>query len=197
MTTPSYKLKVNHGFTLVEIMVAVSLFAVVAVITTGALVTASNVNRKAQAIKVAIDNLNFAIDSMVLNLQQGRSYHCSSNVPDIIVWSLYQSTEQCPGEDRRGNAIAFRFGKCSLVSDVCKKIIYRHYIDPSNNNGSIQIWRDSGNFVDITAPEINIKTFAVESETAIEGRVLLMIDGEVTGSTNTKFNFETTVYGQL
>ncbi len=208
LQTTNYKLKVyptmrqaTLGFTLVEIMVAVSLFAIVAVITTGALVTASNVNRKAQAIKVAIDNLNFAIDSMVLNLQQGRKFHCVRGFP--LSWvSIYDSFMSCSDLDSPGEAIAFNFGPCpdSGSGPDCEQMIYRRYEDPSNNNnGSIQFWHDSGSFVDITAPEINIKDFKVHvignnSESA--ARALLVIKGEVNGSTNTatEFSLENTIY---
>src|SRR3989344_7779722 len=72
----SYKLQANSGFTLIEIMVSVSIFVVVAMITTGALITISDVNRKAQAIKIAMDNVSFAMDSMVTNLREGANYHC-------------------------------------------------------------------------------------------------------------------------
>src|SRR3990167_5891431 len=93
----TYKLEPNTGFTLIEIMVAVSIFAIVAVITTGALVTANNTNRKAQAIKLAIDNLNFAVDSMVLNLGNGGRYHCITGGNANPNWpTSYDETNPCP-----------------------------------------------------------------------------------------------------
>ncbi len=70
----------KSGFTLVEIMVAVSIFAVVAVIATGALITASDINKKAQAIKLAVDNVNFALNKMAFEVRNGNTYGCANSV---------------------------------------------------------------------------------------------------------------------
>jgi prepilin-type N-terminal cleavage/methylation domain-containing protein len=189
----------KKGFTLIEIMVAVSLFAIVATITTGALVTASNVNRKAQAIKIAIDNLNFAIDSMVLNLQDGKQYHCISElVRDSDPWDSngdYDDPATCLIS--AGKAIAFNYGLCPNA--VCAdRIIYRYH-DGGSNNKSIQVWRESEtapSFVDITAPEIIINSFEVNVLDDNKKRVFLVIRGNINDNTNTEFNLQTTVYGR-
>jgi len=188
----------KRGFTLIEIMVAVSLFAIVATITTGALVTASNVNRKAQAIKIAIDNLNFAIDSMVLNLQDGKQYHCISDlVPDSNPWDSggdYDEPATCLfGE---GQAIAFNYGLCTDA--VCAdRIIYRYH-DSGSNNKSIQIWRETAapNFVDITAPEVIINSFKINVLDDNKKRIFLVIKGNIEDNMNTEFNLQTTIYGR-
>lgn len=211
LQTTSYKLKakeathgharfrVRAGFTLVEIMVAVSLFAVVAVITTGALVTASNVNRKAQAIKVAIDNLNFAIDSMVLNLQSGELYHCIQNANSITGWdSTYSYSGACSAINPYGDGIAFDLA-CPAVGGVrdCERMIYKRRVDSTTNNGSIQVWSDTNSsFTDITSQEINIETFKIYIEPTFKNRALLVIRGNVAGNPDTIFNIENTIYAQ-
>lgn len=70
------KMNKKSGFTLVEIMVAVSIFAIVALVATSAFITADRVNKKAQAMKTVIDNLHFALNVISFNLQQGGTYHC-------------------------------------------------------------------------------------------------------------------------
>lgn len=62
--------KAKSGFTLVEIMVAISIFSIVALITTGALISANRVNQKVQATKLVMDNLNFALDSMLFKMRK-------------------------------------------------------------------------------------------------------------------------------
>lgn len=64
----------QRGFTLIEIMVAISIFAIVATVAVGAILSANAANQKAQAIKLAVDNLNYAMDSMLLHLKQGTNY---------------------------------------------------------------------------------------------------------------------------
>lgn len=68
----------QKGFTLVEIMVAVSLFIVVAFIATSSFTSFAEVNRRAQALRSSIDNLNFAMESMVLKLREGNDYTCAA-----------------------------------------------------------------------------------------------------------------------
>lgn len=66
----------QKGFTLIEMVVAVSIFVVVALIVSLVFVSLAQANRKAQALKLLIDNLNFSMDTMVLNLKTGRDYEC-------------------------------------------------------------------------------------------------------------------------
>lgn len=64
------------GFTLIEMMVATSIFVIVAMIAGGVFVTMTQASKKAQSIKMVVDNLNFAMDSMVINMKTGRNYNC-------------------------------------------------------------------------------------------------------------------------
>lgn len=193
----SYNLKAIRGFTLIEIMVAVSLFAIVAVITTGALVTASEVNRKAQAIKIAMDNVAFAMDSMVFNLREGANYHCLTQTTGALNGYLtgaeFGNENPCYAD---GQGIVFgdrREGRGG--SD--KRIIYRFEGD------SIQFAStDLPQYVSITSSEIGIERFRFyvpDAQSSGEApRVTIVIEGTVPGKTPTKFNLQTTVkQGQI
>ncbi|OGI25004.1 MAG: hypothetical protein A3E38_00020 [Candidatus Moranbacteria bacterium RIFCSPHIGHO2_12_FULL_54_9] len=65
------------GFTLVEMIVAVALFAVVMVVCVGALLSLVNANRKAQALQSVMNNLNIALDGMVRSVRMGSDYNGS------------------------------------------------------------------------------------------------------------------------
>ncbi|MFA5736948.1 MAG: type II secretion system protein [Candidatus Paceibacterota bacterium] len=65
------KRKINKGFTLIEMMVSVSLFVVVALIVSGVLVQLSAVYKKAQAMRLLMDNFNFALEKMNLEIREG------------------------------------------------------------------------------------------------------------------------------
>ncbi len=69
------------GFTLIEIMVAVSIFSIVMVIAVGAVLAIVSANRKAAALNSVITNLNFAIEGMVRDLRTGHSYNCGATGP--------------------------------------------------------------------------------------------------------------------
>lgn len=69
----------KRGFTLIEILVSVAIFAVVMVIALGALLSVSVSDRKAESLKAVINNLNFAMDSMARAIRTGYNYNCNSS----------------------------------------------------------------------------------------------------------------------
>lgn len=71
-------LSLSKGFTLIEIMVAVSIFIIVAFVASSAFITVNNANKKAQAIRLIVDNLNFTLDGMTYRLAEGVDYKQSS-----------------------------------------------------------------------------------------------------------------------
>ncbi len=72
----------ERGFTLIEMIVAVGLFAVVMLISVAALLSLSAANRKAQALQSVVNNLNISIDGMVRSIREGSDYKCGGSVDD-------------------------------------------------------------------------------------------------------------------
>lgn len=68
----------ERGFTLVEMIVAVGLFAVVMIISISTLLSLINANRKAQALQSVMNNLNVTLDGMVRAMRQGSNFRCGS-----------------------------------------------------------------------------------------------------------------------
>jgi len=66
--------KKTKGFTLIEMIVAVSIFIVVVVIAAGALLSVIQANRKAQSIKSVVNNINFAVEGMARSIRVGSDY---------------------------------------------------------------------------------------------------------------------------
>ena len=64
------------GFTIIETMIAVSLFLVVAVSGMGALLNASFIHQRSEGVSSVLDNLSFMMDDMSRNLRTGYNYHC-------------------------------------------------------------------------------------------------------------------------
>ena len=62
------------GFTLVEMIVAIALFAIVMVVCVGALLALVTANRKAQALQSVMNNLNIALDGMARSVRMGNDY---------------------------------------------------------------------------------------------------------------------------
>ena len=66
----------TKGFTLIEIIVSLGIFSVVAVIAIGALVRVTSANRQAQAIQSGVNNVSFALDAMSREMRVGTNYAC-------------------------------------------------------------------------------------------------------------------------
>jgi prepilin-type N-terminal cleavage/methylation domain-containing protein len=69
----------NRGFTLVEMIVSLAIFAVVAVIAVGALLKVIDANKKAQSIQSSITNINFALESISRDIRVGTDYTCGNS----------------------------------------------------------------------------------------------------------------------
>lgn len=83
----------NNGYTLLETLIAVSLFLVIVTIGTGSLLNANFLNNKSQNMRSIMDNLNFIMEDMSRNLRVGYNYHCG----DAVAVDLPQSCP--PGAD--------------------------------------------------------------------------------------------------
>src|SRR3989344_1790694 len=69
------------GFTLVEKIVAMGIFAAVALMTVGALLQLVDAQRKAFSVQGTYDNLRFSLETIVKDLRTGGFYHCGDTVP--------------------------------------------------------------------------------------------------------------------
>src|SRR4051812_7330740 len=71
----------NKGFTLLEMIVAIAIFTVVAFMAISALLTTFNANTKAQSSRKLVDNVAFAFEDLVRNARIGMDYHCEATAP--------------------------------------------------------------------------------------------------------------------
>lgn len=73
-------LQSKRGFTLIEVMVAVSIFAIVVTVGVGSLMTVNKAYRQSQAQRAAIDNISFALEAMTREIRVGQAYNCGTNI---------------------------------------------------------------------------------------------------------------------
>lgn len=72
-----WKHKKAGGYTLIELMVAVSIFAIVMVLAAGAYLLMISISRHLQGISTGIDNLAFALETMTRSIRTGTDYTCA------------------------------------------------------------------------------------------------------------------------
>ena len=65
----------NKGFTIIETMIAISLFLIVVTIGMGSLLNANLLHQKSQDMRSIMDNLSFIMEDMSRNLRTGSDYN--------------------------------------------------------------------------------------------------------------------------
>lgn len=181
----------QRGFSLVEMMVAVALFAVVMLISTSALLSLIDATRKAQALQSVMGNLNTALDGMVRSIRMGSTYHCGQV-------GLLGDPRNCEGGD-----ILLAFEPFGGDSDTeSDQWIYRYDAATSrlykSENGGL-------NYFALTAPEVSIDSFSfyVIGTTPgdnVQPKVVITIAGTAGGNkvkTRTTFSIQATATQRL
>ena len=184
----SKKHKRTKGFTLVEMMVAVTLFAVVMVVATGSLLSLVTASRKAQSLHSVMDNLNIALDGMVRNMRMGDTYRCGGPNP---------VTPNCTDGD---TSVYFEPFGDSTPGDSSDDWVY-WYDEDENGIGRLYRSEDGGsNSYAITAAEVDIEEMeffvigATEGDTA-QPRVVVVMKGTAGADdvrTRTTFHIQAT-----
>lgn len=96
----------TKGFTLIELMVATSIFITIMLIAMSSIVTSSNSAKQSQGLREAMDNVNFAMDTVSRSIRIGTNYACTSS-GSIIPLSA-PSPADCPvSGNSYGTAIVF------------------------------------------------------------------------------------------
>lgn len=67
------------GFTLVEILVSISIFSVVMLIVSSSIYSVFDSNKKSQSLRSVMDNLNLSLEAMTRTIRFGKDYHCDIN----------------------------------------------------------------------------------------------------------------------
>jgi prepilin-type N-terminal cleavage/methylation domain-containing protein len=164
----------SRGFTLVEMIVAVALFAVVMLISVSTLLALIDANRKARTLQSVVNNLNVALDGMVRSLRMGHTYRCGGGNPAEGDVSCPDGDDVLSFIDRDGVVVTYQW------DSTWKRL---------------QISRNGGAFAYLTAPEIEItelKMYVVGTTPgdALQPKVVMVIRGVANANNNkTKSNF--------
>lgn len=113
----------RKGFTLVEMLVSVGIFAVVMVIALGGLLAVTESDRKAQTIKTVTNNLGFALESMSRTIRTGIDYSCGTwtQGSDCGVGGGSPGT-MITLTDVEGQEVGYRFAECEGVGCIQRSL---------------------------------------------------------------------------
>lgn len=193
----------TRGFTLVEMMVAIAVFSIVMVVATSALLNVIDANYKAQAIKTAINNVNFALEGISKDMRVGTDFACGDN----------PSTEPSGDCAGGGMIIKYRSNRTEKSGGKFQYVYYRYIAPTSNTPGKIEQCISVGGisctinstFSPITSTDVNIKSMKFYvigvdySAGAVPGktqpRMIITLTGEAgtKEKIKTEFDLQTTV----
>lgn len=191
------KIKSKKGFTLIEIMVASSIFVVVMLIVSGAIVSVISANQKSNNLRSVMDNLNLTLESMTRTIRFSNHFYCGSNPPS------YTSTQDC----------SWGSSSFTVTSDDGTKL-YTYYLSGGRIKRSIT---SALGVTDdyITSPDVSITelVFKVTGSTTFDTsqgvtcsspndceqpKVTIIVKGSVgVDTTESDFSLETTVSQRL
>jgi prepilin-type N-terminal cleavage/methylation domain-containing protein len=189
----------NRGFSIIEVIVSLTLFVTVMTIASGSILSLVSTNRISRAEQAIVNNLNFAFEDIAKNLRVGTSYHCAihtSNGP-------FDEPQDCVSSK---SLLAFE-PEYGDPDDPDDQIVYRYQTTGgggigAQNGGSGYIEKsiDGGaTYERVTSPDINVTAFRVRLTgssitDALQPQALLLMQGTITTKNQTQtFNLQTTI----
>ena len=112
----------QRGFTLVEMIVSLMIFSIVAVVALAALVKIIDANNKAQTIQAAVTSLSFSLDAMSREIRTGSNIYCvNSNDGSFDPTDPPPNSSNCPLNQSSGqNLIVFQSARASTAESACR-----------------------------------------------------------------------------
>jgi prepilin-type N-terminal cleavage/methylation domain-containing protein len=142
----------KKAFTLIEVVVAVGLFSIVMMVALAIILSVVDNNKKVHSVNVVVDNLNFAIDSMVRDIKTGKFYQCGTS-PTINIGG----GSGC--ESTAITLVSTLYDKDKIVQyEFSNGKIFKSSCDISATNSNDNQVVCSGNTIptELTSSEINI-----------------------------------------
>lgn len=130
----------RRGFTLIEMIVSVGIFAIVMTVALGVLLAVSQADRKAETMKSIMDNLNFSLESMTRAIRTGRSYSCGESLSGGDCAA--SGNQAFSFIDVNGNTVTYRFSTTACANGV----------------GCIERRIGSGSWAAMTSPDVIISS---------------------------------------
>ncbi|HEY9583747.1 MAG TPA: type II secretion system protein [Candidatus Paceibacterota bacterium] len=163
----------KKGFTLIEIIVSLAIFTIVALIAVGALLRIMDANKKSITLKTTINNMNFALESISREMRVGSNYYCSSSIPG----SLDNLSNDCSHIKDSSWTVAFNSSKTSTVGGDCNLIYAYRYEDYTLKKAQQTDCTSSLDFTPLISPDISIDSTIIKVDNTSQPRVFLLLKG--------------------
>ncbi len=154
----------RSGFTLIEVLVSLSIFTIVVTISVSALYSLIDANARSRNSQSVATNLSFMLDSMTREIRTGSHYYCATSLSEAMPTALNDnSTQDCVLGD--GVAMSFNEGGQSLTRNAAsRRVAYRL------NEGALQRRLGDDDWLDLTADDVVVESlqFTVEGSSVAD-----------------------------
>jgi len=203
--------KKANGFTMLEMIVSVGVFATVAVLAVTSLLALTNAQKKALALQSVQDNLRFSIEAIARDLRQGDFLYCGDTLQDIptdLDAIGLPRAKDCTGKqaitfvDRDNNVTTYRIGDASQLpvsSCGADHLCIEKSIRKGTDGTFASKYAEAPVFFPVTSLDIEINRFDLyvvgsDRQDQIEPRVTIVVEGIVgTGGSTSEFHLQTTI----
>ncbi len=180
MIIKKIKQKNIDGFTLIELMVSVSIFAIVVLVSITAILAIVEANKKAQALDDVINNMNFSVESMVRDLRTGYNYTCYIN----------GSYGACPSNSAVSSITFFSsISGCNVTYHLASNAIYKNI---SCNGGTDMSLTPSN--INVSRFDLYVSNPAYVAPNYTQPIILMVLQAKASvGKQSTEFDLQTLI----
>ncbi len=178
-TRESRVLRTNQkGFTLIEMMVSVSIFAIVLVVSMGAILTIIDSNRKARTLTEVMNNLNFSLESMTRTIKTGVE-PVVSGAGNTVITIQAINPDALPNDPFNRIPIQYRLNETTMAIE--KNV---------NNTGWTSVTSDN-----VEISDLDFVATGDHTDDDIQPKVRVLIEGEarINQKISSAFTIQTTV----
>ncbi len=192
-------LKTKGGYTIIETMIAISLFLIIIVIGMSALLNANLLHKKSQNMRSIMDNLSFVMEDMSRAFRTGYNYHCfvSGDAIPQEASDVFITPRSCKGG--WGIALEASNGDSAINTDQWVYYIGDGKLLKKSTGTSYAI----ADFVQLTPDEVYISptsSFSVlgaEKDSQQPFVIIRLVGTITTNGVESPFSLETTVSQRL
>lgn len=185
----------QKGFTLIEMLIAVAIFALVLLVAMGAILTIIDANRKSRTLTTVMNNVTFMLDNLTRTVKSGTNMERFNGGGGLRVCAIDLGQNDPEGFTReyifyRHNTTDKTIERCVVPTNSCDSA-------PSSCSGYSPLLSD-----DVVINDLNFEVIAdgsvltdpAEDEAGRQPRVLITVDGVVTENrVESDFSLQTTV----
>ncbi|KKT57637.1 MAG: hypothetical protein UW81_C0002G0013 [Candidatus Giovannonibacteria bacterium GW2011_GWC2_44_9] len=169
----------KKGFTLLEMIVSLGIFAVAALLSTSSLLSLTDAQKKAFSLQSAYDNIRFALETIAKDARTGSDFYCGTSFDDL---PAVPTSQDCASG---GPSLTY---KNAAGDNIAYRVL----------NGKIENFVDgvSAGYMTSEDTAIDTLTFYVLGPASgnPQPRITIIIKGTAgSGRSASKFNLQTTI----